>query len=456
MAAGFLGQVINTFGQIAVVPLFLHFWTKRAYGEWLVITAVPNLLWSLEGGLGWLAINQMVLCSAVGDWKAANRWFQNIFVVQMVISALIILGGFFFIQGVDFLPMFDIKEMSRPDAEFVLMVMLFYMLLGWGIALARAPYFGAQLSARGTMLTNFWRLSDLIVICFVLVLHGHARLMAEGETLVAAIWVVLTCIDICRKCPEFRFYLSDVSWKSCKAVFRDGSPLFLAQAGNALFIQGYPLILSRTLGTLAVVNFSAIRTVTRVLLQFILILTQTASVELASSFATKKWDLYLRWVKILAVSVLAAGTVACVGLLYFGPTIISIWTHGKVLVTGPLLLLFGISVTLQAAWNMFVTLLYTANKHHLQCCLYFIITIIALIVGRFSIGYFGFGVVPIIMICADVVVLITTIALTVYYLREVKFTNLLVLFSPFFYWTKVKWAYAQTKNGNLYFWSPNR
>ncbi len=249
MAAGVLGQIINTFGQVAIVPLFLHFWTKRAYGEWLVITAVPNLLWSLEGGLGFLALNQMVLFSSVGDWKGANRVFQNIFVIQMVISAFMLGAGILFVQLINFLPAFDIMEMSRHDAGIVLIVMLSYMVFGWCIALLRAPYFAAQHSTRGTMLTNFWRLSDFLVICLVLLLHGGAPLVAAGETAVAALWVFLACLDLRRKCPEFRFYLSDVSWASCKTASRDGIPLFLLQAGNALFIQGYPLVLSRTLGT---------------------------------------------------------------------------------------------------------------------------------------------------------------------------------------------------------------
>ncbi len=204
------------------------------------------------------------------------------------------------------------------------------------------------------------------------------------------------------------------------------------------------------------VNFTAIRTVTRVLLQGILTITTAASVELTSSFATKKWELYLRWVKILAACVIGGSICACLGLLYFGPAVIALWTHGKVLVAGPLLLLFGISVSLQAGWSLFGTLLYTANKHHLQCVIYFAITVLALAVGRFTIGRFGFGSVPILMICADFLVLVTSIVLCVRYLREVEFASLFTLFNPFFYWTKFKWALNNPNFQKYYFWSPNR
>ena len=456
MAAGVLGQIINSFGQVAVLPLFLHFWTKRAYGEWLVLTAVPNLLWSLEGGLGLLALNQMVLRTSVNDWKSANRIFQNIFVLQMIISVALVLGGYVVATCFNFLPLLNITEISRGDATFILVTMLVYMAFGWGIALLRAPYFAAERSTRGTMLTNLWKLSDFLVIGIVLLLHGSGRFLAVGETIVVAIWVLLGCLDLRRICPDFRFGVRDVSWTDCKAACRDGVPLFLLQAGSALFIQGFPLIISRTLGTLAVVNFTAIRTVTRILLQGITTLTQAASVELTSSLAREKWDLYLRWVKILTFCVMGASICACSALYFAGPWAIGIWTHGKVVVGGGLLLLFGISVALQAGWTLFGTLVYTANKHHLQCYIYFGVTLAALVVGRFTIGHFGFGFVPVLMIATDFILLITTIVICTRNLREVRFANLLILFHPLFYWNKLRWVITKTRGEGLYFWSPNR
>lgn len=44
--------IVDTIGQIAGVPLFLHYLTRQTYSKWLVLTAVRNLLWSLEGRRG--------------------------------------------------------------------------------------------------------------------------------------------------------------------------------------------------------------------------------------------------------------------------------------------------------------------------------------------------------------------------------------------------------------------
>jgi O-antigen/teichoic acid export membrane protein len=434
------GQVINTFGQIAVVPLFLHYWTKLEYGEWLVLTAVPSLLWSLEGGFAGLATSRMVLSSAVGDWKGANQLFQNIVLIQLLVSAMIILGGSLLVHEVNFRPFFAITAMSHHDAAFILVIMLFYMSLGWCISLLRAPYFAGERSARGYMVTNLWRLCDFLVIGGTLIAHGRAPMVALAETVNAAVWVALSCFDISRTCPKFVFGIRDISWSVTKGVFHDGIPLFLSQAGNAFYLQGYPLVLSRTLGPLAVVNFSAIRTVTRVFLQGILMCTNAASLELSNCYAKKKWDVYMAWVKTLVASVILGSLCACIALFFVGPSVISLWTHGKVSVSGPLLLLFGISVAIQAATSVFFIMLYTANKHHAQCYSYFAITVLTLIVGSQTIGHFGFTSVPIIMIVSDFLVLLSCVCLCIRNLKDVHLAGVVEVLWPTFYVEKTQWA----------------
>jgi O-antigen/teichoic acid export membrane protein len=205
-----------------------------------------------------------------------------------------------------------------------------------------------------------------------------------------------------------------------------------------------------------VVNFTAIRTVTRVLLQGISTLTQAASVELTSSLAKEKWELYMRWVKILTVCVVGASVCGCIGLYLFGPWVISLWTHGKVSVSATLLTLFGISVALQAGWTLYGTLVYTANKHHLQCYIYFGVTLLALAIGWCTIGHFGFGFVPILMIAPDFVLLIVTLVLCVRNLKQVNFFSMVALFHPNFYWNKIRWVIARSRGEGPYFWPSNR
>jgi hypothetical protein len=53
-AAHGFGQLVNVLTQLVLLPAFLHYWTTNEYGEWLVITSIPSLLWTLDNGLsGW-------------------------------------------------------------------------------------------------------------------------------------------------------------------------------------------------------------------------------------------------------------------------------------------------------------------------------------------------------------------------------------------------------------------
>ena len=72
-AANAFGQAMNGVYQFISVPLFLHYWSKEGYGEWLVLFSIPSLLWSLEGGLAGVASNRMTVAASAGSCCADSN-----------------------------------------------------------------------------------------------------------------------------------------------------------------------------------------------------------------------------------------------------------------------------------------------------------------------------------------------------------------------------------------------
>jgi O-antigen/teichoic acid export membrane protein len=173
--------------------------------------------------------------------------------------------------------------------------------------------------------------------------------------------------------------------------------------------------------------------------------TNAAALELCNSYANKRWNVYVAWVKTLIASVIFGSVCACLALFFFGPSVISVWTHGKVSVAGSLLVLFGFSVALQAASSVFYMLLYSSNQHHWVCYVNFAITIGALLVGDLMIGAFGFGSVPLLMICADSLTLGCTLFFCVRNLPDVRFSQLLEVLGPGFYIEKAAWLLEKAR-----------
>src|SRR5260370_41898128 len=56
-----LGPVVTAIVQIVSVPVFLHFWGVKLYGEWLIISAIPIYLALSDLGFGNVAANDMTM-----------------------------------------------------------------------------------------------------------------------------------------------------------------------------------------------------------------------------------------------------------------------------------------------------------------------------------------------------------------------------------------------------------
>ena len=92
--------------------------------------------------------------------------------------------------------------------------------------------------------------------------------------------------DVRRTCPHVEFGISRASWAQAKSIFIDGLPLLSGQAAAALSLQGYPLIINRSLGASFVVTFVTIRTVSRMVLLFINVVSFSSAPERLTEFRT--------------------------------------------------------------------------------------------------------------------------------------------------------------------------
>lgn len=71
LAATAFGQVITIVIQLVSVPLVLHFWGDRVYGEWLVLSVIPAYFAMSDVGFASIAANQMTILMAKGERQTA-------------------------------------------------------------------------------------------------------------------------------------------------------------------------------------------------------------------------------------------------------------------------------------------------------------------------------------------------------------------------------------------------
>ena len=437
-AANALGQVMNGVYQLVAIPVFLHYWSKEGYGEWLVLFSIPGLLWSLEGGLAGVAANRMTVASSSGNWELANTLFQNIFLAQGVITALLLAAAGVAVGTTNFEHSFGFKLISDADIGRIVLVLLAYMLAGFYISLFRAIYRAAEKEDRGIMVNNGFRFTDFLITMLVLVCHGHALVLAEAMLAGVLVWVLLVFWDVHRICPQIEFGVRRASWQKSREIMVDGVPLLASQAAMAFYLQGYPLVINRVLGAAPVVTFVAVRTVSRCILLLNQVISLSSAPEVSRSYGRRDWPAYVRLLKMMIASAFAAGLATLVGLSLFGPWAIHLVSLGKVAIDHFTLFLFSISIALQGICGVGGVVLVCSNMHHLYNYLYLLVTVLALGLASLALPLFGFVAVPGTMVVQDVVLTVLVVALCRSKLTHVSFGDLRSIFRSDFYWGKAQ------------------
>jgi O-antigen/teichoic acid export membrane protein len=458
-AAHGFGQIVNVLAQLVVMPAFLHYWTPTEYGEWLVITSIPSLLWTLDNGLSGLAANRMTVTSGAGDWTTTNLIFHNVLLIQGMLSLLILAASGLFVSFFDVSAMFGFTRypqlahhaaaelLTRQAAGEVLFIMVLYMLMGYGLGLLRAAYRACLLEARGVAVGNFERLTNFGATILVLTMHGHAVALALGVVISMSFWLVFSYFDVRHRCPKITFAFGPLSRTQLRAMTVDGLPVMAGTAASAFFLQGYLLLVNSLLGPVAVVMLNVIRTSSRSLLQAVGMVSSASGPELSRAYGARDWESYLRLLKVLLAVTIWASVAVGVGLALFGPWVVHVLSSGKVHVDHTIMLLFAISVACQSGWNACGSILYSTNMHHAFNYANFFLTLAGLAAAEVVIRIMGFTGVPLVMIVVDGLLLAWALLLCRRKLSFVPLTSLLNVFNPAFYLRKINDFTGHTRPG---------
>ncbi len=328
LGATVLSPLVTVIAQVVSVPVFLHYWGPRLYGEWLLLSTIPWYLSLSDVGFGSVAGNEMTMRVAVGDREGALRNFQSAWVMVALISAVLTLG----VVTVTFtLPLgrwLKVQTMTAGAFHGVMLLLTVYALGSLQSTLLTSAFRCDGNYALGTLLLNLFRLFEAL---------GTALAAASaGPLIVAAVLVgirwtglVLMAVVLGSRSPWIAWGMRHAR-ASCVREMAGPAMAFMAfPFGNALSIQGMLAVVGIVLGPLAVTVFSTMRTLTRSAFIILETIKQTIWPELSAAFGVENWG-YARKLHARACQgsfVACAAAVSFLGV--FGDRIYHLWTHGR-------------------------------------------------------------------------------------------------------------------------------
>jgi O-antigen/teichoic acid export membrane protein len=368
--ASLYGQAVVIVIQLAGVPILLNHWHASLYGEWLILFAIPSYLSLTDLGFSLSAANDMTSRVAREDRAGALTVFQSL---GALVFLLAVVGLLAITAAAVLLPLGTWMHFSGLSSRGVRWVLWF---LGAEVLIKLIEGINhAGFRASGDyalhVAINYSTLFAQHASIWVLATLGFGPVPAAAAFFVIrAITTPADAIILVRRHRWLRFGFGHARLDELHTLVRPALANMGIPLAQALNVQGMVLLVGSTLGPISVVTFSTLRTLTRLALQLVSTVSNSAEAELASAFGKGDQILLRTLYQHVVRGGLWLALTTSIALALSGSWILEFWTHGKVSMDSQLFHWLLASAVASALWYGSLTLLKAANRHLRAAAIY--------------------------------------------------------------------------------------
>jgi O-antigen/teichoic acid export membrane protein len=330
-SANLFQMILGITQQVALVPVFLHFWTSDVLAAWLAIYSAGNLILIADAGLQFRSINRFLAFKSSVDCDGRTARFYA--AMLRIYCGLVGLLAVVLLAVMQFLPpsaVFGFQATSHFDAAFA--VMTIGLLLTLPTNLASALYRARGLYGRAVKIQCWAMLASQLGQLVAVVATGS--LLAVVIAYVAtqlAVSVYFLMVDANRLFPFLRGARAKQSWPWVIGQFRVAAPFAVAGATELALLNLPVLLVSAFVADrVAVAQWGLTRVAAGLLRTLCIQTTLPLAAELGHDYAVglkqQLRNLYARG----SVFVTLLASIAVSGLLPFWPDFFALWTHGAI------------------------------------------------------------------------------------------------------------------------------
>ena len=330
-SANLFQTILGITQQVALVPIFLHFWTSDVLAAWLAIYSAGNLVLIADAGLQFRSINRFFAFKSGVDCDGRTaRFYAAMLRIYFGLVGLLVVV---LLAAAWLLPpsaAFGFRATSQFDAAFIVMTLGILLTLPNNLTSAlyraRGLYGRAVTIQSAAMLVS--QLGQLVAIVTTGSLLAVTIAYAATQLAVSAYFLM---IDAPRLFPFLRGAAAKQSWPWIIGQFRIAVPFAIAGT-TELALLNLPVLLVSALVSdrVAVAQWGLTRVVAGLLRALCIQATLPLAAELGHDYAVglneQLRSLYARGSMLVAL--LASLVVS--GLLPFWPDFFALWTHGAI------------------------------------------------------------------------------------------------------------------------------
>jgi O-antigen/teichoic acid export membrane protein len=357
-----LVAVLNTFGQLLVVPVALAFWGPTAYGEWIALTALITSLTLTDLGVQTHVVNRMCAHHARGDRDAFLFDMHSALRVQVPLAlGLLALGALAFAV----LPTerwFGFETIGGAGLYAALLFLAAEILLWVPMGVVAGTYRASGRLAWAAVMQAAQRLAQIVLPLGLIALGGGIPSVTFTRLAVALASFAWILVDLRRLYPWVRFWPLAGSTREGARMLGPGALFLLTTLSDYIALQGTILVLQHSLGGAEVAVFNTHRTAINMGRMISAQLTFAAWPELTVLDTHGDTSSLVRAHRSLAkVNGYVVGA-ALLGFLPIAQPVYEAWTLGKLAIDPATLALLTAQTILWGFWRGGATLLSSTNR----------------------------------------------------------------------------------------------
>ncbi|AOW17494.1 hypothetical protein LPB03_08450 [Polaribacter vadi] len=400
--SSFLQRFCMLLSQLFLIPAFILNLGLEQYGEWLILTTIPNYLLLSDLGLTLTVTNELCRLINLKEFSSQEKLFKAALSFLSAIGLFLIFTFLVLSNFIDFAALLNFKFLSNKESFLILLgfminifsFLIFLITIGYFKALNlfhKHEYFLAL-----TLFLDF--LATLIILNFNVALYFIPITMAVIR------FTMIFIMNIQLKKVGFYKFGYTLKWGSAIKMLPVSLKLSFFQLGTAFFIQGSTFLVGMVLGSASVVVFNTIRTLVNSLRSFISILYIPTMQEFTILITKKLKTQAFTKLKKLLLLIFLISVISGLGVYFLRDFIFDLWFKNGFTYNVNFLAFMLLATVIHNLWNAASMLPISINRMN-ELAIYPFLGITVLVVQYFIIPKTGLTGLAISFIFMDLVML---------------------------------------------------
>jgi O-antigen/teichoic acid export membrane protein len=370
LGATSLSPVITVFVQLVTVPILLHVWGAAKYGEWLVLSAIPSYLTFSDLGFGDASGSDMSVRVAQNNREGALETFQSSWVLVTCVSLVAFALASLVIWWMPWQSWLRLSGLSSMEAAKIIFVLGAYVGISQQYGVLESGYRSDGNFATGTFWILIQRLMETTAATGVAMLGGSLLAVACTYLVARFLGTIAYAILLRRLSPWIQFGVRHARMRTVKRLIAPAAGFMAFPLGYVISLQGFTVLIGTILGPVAVVSFSTLRTLSRLILQLTTVIKHALWPELSRAFGEGNLYLARKLNRIAWQTSLGISLVGAMFLWVMGPYIYRVWLRHGVNFDASCFHVLLVVAVVNSLWDIGAVIPMSVNGHFRTALLY--------------------------------------------------------------------------------------